>query len=149
MAELADALSSGGSGVIRESSNLSDRTTKMRKSSSIGWAFLLRLPEWSVGLLFSGGVSCAALRQVFLYQYSMQEEIFFIRCEAKNVSPLKMGSLSARRDYDIIYTTMSAPFTRRRMTHWGSAPRCHSCDAPSFKAYNPLNLLPIGMGLWR
>lgn len=50
VAELADALSSGGSGVIRESSNLSDRTTKMRKSSSIGWAFLLRLPEWSVGL---------------------------------------------------------------------------------------------------
>lgn len=50
VAELADALSSGGSGVIRESSNLSDRTTKMRKSSSIGWAFLLRLPEWSVRL---------------------------------------------------------------------------------------------------
>lgn len=28
VAELADALSSGGSGVIRESSNLSDRTTQ-------------------------------------------------------------------------------------------------------------------------
>lgn len=76
-------------------------------------------------------------------------EIFFIRCEAKNVYPLTMGSLFARRDYDIIYTTMSAPFARRRMTHWGSVPRCHSRDAPSFKAYNPLNLLPIGMGLWR
>ena len=49
-------------------------------------------------------------------------EIFFIRCEAKNVYPLTMGSLFARRDYDIIYSTMSAPFTRRRMTHWGSAP---------------------------
>lgn len=39
-----------------------------------------------------------------------KEEIFFIRCEAKNVYPLTMGSLFARRDYDIIYTTMSAPF---------------------------------------
>ena len=91
-----------------------------------------------------------------------KEEIFFIRrvtknvyplimgsLFAKNVYPLIMGSLFARRDYDIIYTTMSAPFTRRRMTHWGSVPRCHSCDAPSFKAYNPLNLLLIGMGLWR
>ena len=77
-----------------------------------------------------------------------KEEIFFIRRVMKNVYPLKMGSLFARRDYDIIYTTMSAPFARRWMTHWGSAPRCHLCDAPSFKAYNPLNLLPIGMGLW-
>ena len=39
-----------------------------------------------------------------------KEEIFFIRCVTKNVYPLTMGSLSARRDYDIIYTTMSAPF---------------------------------------
>ena len=37
--------------------------------------------------LFSGGVSCAALRQVFLYWYSKKDEIFFIRCEAKNVYP--------------------------------------------------------------
>ena len=36
---------------------------------------------------FSGGVSCAALWQVFLYRYSKKEEIFFIRCEAKNVYP--------------------------------------------------------------
>lgn len=34
VAELADALSSGGSGVIRESSNLSDRTSKKEISSS-------------------------------------------------------------------------------------------------------------------
>lgn len=59
---------------------------------------------------FSGGVSCAALRQVFLYWYSKKDEIFFIRCVTKNVYPLTMGSLFARRDYDIIYTTMSAPF---------------------------------------
>lgn len=39
-----------------------------------------------------------------------KEEIFFIRRVMKNVSPLTMGSLFARRDYDIIYTTMSAPF---------------------------------------
>lgn len=149
VAELADALSSGGSGVIRESSNLSDRTTKMRKSSSIGWAFLLRLLEWSVGLFSLAACLAPPCGRYFCIGILSKEEIFFIRCEAKNVSPLTMGSLSARRDYDIIYTTMSAPFTRRRMTHWGSVPRCHSCDAPSFKAYNPLNLLPIGMGLWR
>ena len=111
--------------------------------------FFIALAGMEREALFSGSVSCAALRQVFLSRYSKKEEIFFIRCEAKNVYLLTMGSLSARRDYDIIYTTMSAPFTRRRMTHWGSAPRCDSCDAPSFKAYNPLNLLPIGMGLWR
>ena len=75
--------------------------------------FFIALAGMERGALFSGGVSCAALRQVFLYRYSKQEEIFFIRYEAKNVSPLTMGSLSARRDYDIIYTTMSAPFARR------------------------------------
>lgn len=111
--------------------------------------FFIALAGMERGALFSGGVSCAVLRQVFLYWYSKKDEIFFIRCEAKNVYPLTMGSLSARRDYDIIYTTMFAPFTRQWMTHWGSVPRCHSRDAPSFKAYNPLNLLPIGMGLWR
>ena len=51
--------------------------------------FLLRLPEWSVGLFSSGGVSFAVLRQVFLYWYSKKDEIFFIRCEAKNVYPSK------------------------------------------------------------
>lgn len=111
--------------------------------------FFIALAGMERGALFSGGVSCAVLRQVFLYWYSKNDEIFFIRCEAKNVYPLTMGSLSARCDYDIIYTTMFAPFTRQWMTHWGSVPRCHSRDAPSFKAYNPLNLLPIGMGLWR
>ena len=72
--------------------------------------FFIALAGMERGALFSGGVSCAVLRQVFLYRYSKKEEIFFIRCEAKNVYPLKMGSLFARRDYDIIYTTMSAPF---------------------------------------
>ena len=36
---------------------------------------------------FSGGGSCAALRQVFLYRYSKKEEIFFIRRVTKNVYP--------------------------------------------------------------
>ena len=111
--------------------------------------FFIALAGMEREALFYGGGSCAALRQVFCIGILSKVEIFFIRCEAKNVYPLTMGSLFARRDYDIIYTMMSAPFTRRRMTHWGSVPRCHSRDAPSFKAYNPLNLLPIGMGLWR
>ena len=42
---------------------------------------------------FSGSVSCAALWQVFLYRYSKKEEIFFIRCVAKNVYPLTMLSV--------------------------------------------------------
>lgn len=71
--------------------------------------FFIALAGMERGAAFSGGVSFAALRQVFLYRYSKKEEIFFIRCEAKNVYPLTMGSLFARRDYDIIYTTMSAP----------------------------------------
>ena len=79
--------------------------------------FFVALAGMERGALFAGGGSCAVLRQVFLYRYSKKEEIFFIRCEAKNVYPLTMGSLFARRDYDIIYTTMSAPFARRRMTH--------------------------------
>lgn len=41
-----------------------------------------------------------------------KEEIFFIRRVTKNVYPLTMGSLFARRDYDIIYTTMSTPFCK-------------------------------------
>lgn len=84
--------------------------------------FFVALAGMEREALFSGSMSCAALRQVFLYRYSKKEEIFFIRCEAKNVYPFTMGNLSARRDYDIIYTTMFAPFARRRMTHWGSAP---------------------------
>ena len=111
--------------------------------------FFIALAGIERGALLSGGVSCAALRQVFLHRYSKQGGDLFHSLRDEEYVPLKMGSLSARRDYDIIYTTMSAPFTRRRMTHWGSVPRCHSCDAPSFKDYNPLNLLPIGMGLWR
>ena len=74
--------------------------------------FFIALAGMERGALFSGGVSCAVLRQVFLYWYFKKDEIFFIRCEAKNVYPLTMGSLSARRDYDIIYTTMSAPFCK-------------------------------------
>ena len=73
-------------------------------------SFFIALAGMERGALFSGGVSCAVLRQVFLYWYSKKDEIFFIRCVTKNVYPLTMGSLSARRDYDIIYTTMSAPF---------------------------------------
>lgn len=38
---------------------------------------------------FSGGGSCAALWQVFLYRYSKKEEIFFIRRVTKNVYPSK------------------------------------------------------------
>jgi len=74
--------------------------------------FFIALAGMERVALFSGGVSCAALWQVFLYRYSKKEEIFFIRCEAKNVYPLTMGSLFARRDYDIIYTTMSTPFCK-------------------------------------
>ena len=108
--------------------------------------FFVALAGIERGALFSDGVSCAVLRQVFLYQYSVQEEIFFIRCVTKNVYPLTMGSLSARRDYDIIYTTMSAPFARRRMPHLGSAMRCHSYTRHPVKLYNPLNLLPSAWG---
>ena len=41
------------------------------------------------GALFSGGVSFAVLRQVFLYWYSKKDEIFFIRRVTKNVYPSK------------------------------------------------------------
>ena len=51
--------------------------------------FFIALAGMERGAFFSGGVSCAALRQVFLYRYSKKEEIFFIRCEAKNVYPSK------------------------------------------------------------
>lgn len=68
--------------------------------------FFIALAGMERGALFSGG-------GYFCIGILSKEEIFFIRCEAKNVYPLTMGSLSARRDYDIIYTTMSAPFTRR------------------------------------
>ena len=49
--------------------------------------FFIALAGMERGALFSGGVSFAVLRQVFLYWYSKKEEIFFIRCEAKNVYP--------------------------------------------------------------
>lgn len=51
--------------------------------------FFIALAGMERGALFSGGVSCAVLRQVFLYWYSKKDEIFFIRCEAKNVYPSK------------------------------------------------------------
>ena len=57
--------------------------------------FFIALAGMERGAAFSAGGSCAALRQVFLYRYSKQigilskEEIFFIRCEAKNVYPSK------------------------------------------------------------
>lgn len=49
--------------------------------------FFIALAGMERGALFSGGVSFAVLWQVFLYWYSKKEEIFFIRCEAKNVYP--------------------------------------------------------------
>lgn len=51
--------------------------------------FFIALAGMERGALFSGGVSFAVLRQVFLYWYSKKDEIFFIRCEAKNVYPSK------------------------------------------------------------
>lgn len=55
--------------------------------------FFVALAGMEREALFSGSVSCAALRQVFLSRYSKKEEIFFIRCEAKNVYPLTMLSV--------------------------------------------------------
>lgn len=51
--------------------------------------FFIALAGMEREALFAGSVSCAALWQVFLYRYSKKEEIFFIRCEAKNVYPSK------------------------------------------------------------
>lgn len=51
--------------------------------------FFIALAGMERGALFSGGMSFAVLRQVFLYWYSKKDEIFFIRCEAKNVYPSK------------------------------------------------------------
>ena len=53
--------------------------------------FFVALAGMEREALFSGSMSCAALRQVFLYRYSKKEEIFFIRCEAKNVYPLTLS----------------------------------------------------------
>ena len=50
--------------------------------------FFIALAGMERGAAFSGGVSCAALRQVFLYRYSKQGG-FFIRRVMKNVYPLK------------------------------------------------------------
>ena len=52
--------------------------------------FFIALAGMEREALFAGSVSCDALWQVFLYRYSKKEEIFFIRCEAKNVSPLTL-----------------------------------------------------------
>ena len=49
--------------------------------------FFIALAGMERGALFSGGVSFAVLRQVFLYWYSKKEEIFFIRRVTKNVYP--------------------------------------------------------------
>lgn len=49
--------------------------------------FFIALAGMKRGALFSGGVSFAVLRQVFLYWYSKKEEIFFIRLVTKNVYP--------------------------------------------------------------
>ena len=78
--------------------------------------FFIALAGMERGALFSGGVSCAALRQVFLYRHSKQRGDLFHPPRDEECVPLNMGSLSARRDYDIIYTTMSAPLARRWMT---------------------------------
>lgn len=51
--------------------------------------FFIALAGMERGAAFSDGVSCAALRQVFLYRYSKKEEIFFIRRVTKNVYPSK------------------------------------------------------------
>ena len=78
--------------------------------------FFIALPEWSVGLLFLAACLAPPCGRCFYIGILSKGEIFFIRRVTKNVYPLKMGSLSAKRDYDIIYTTMSAPFARRWMT---------------------------------
>lgn len=49
--------------------------------------FFIALAGMERRALFSGGVSFAVLRQVFLYWYSKKEEIFFIRRVTKNVYP--------------------------------------------------------------
>ena len=51
--------------------------------------FFIALAGMERGALFAGSVPCAVLRQVFLYRYSKQEEIFFIRRVTKNVYPSK------------------------------------------------------------
>ena len=51
--------------------------------------FFIALAGMERGALFSGAVSFAVLRQVFLYWYSKKDEIFFIRRVTKNVYPSK------------------------------------------------------------
>ena len=59
----------------------------MRKSSSIGWAFLLRLPEWSVGLFYLAACLAPSCGRYFCIGILSKEEIFFIRRVMKNVYP--------------------------------------------------------------
>ena len=108
--------------------------------------FFIALAGMERGTVFSAACLAPPCGRCFCIGILSKEEIFFIRRVTKNVYPLTMGSLFARRDYDIIYTTMSAPFARRRMTHWGSAMRCHSYIRHPSKLYNPLNLLPSAWG---
>lgn len=61
----------------------------MRKSSSIGWAFLLRLPEWNVGLLSLAVCLASSCGRYFYIGILSKEEIFFIRRVTKNVYPSK------------------------------------------------------------
>lgn len=65
-----------------------------------------------MGLLSLAACLAPSCGKYFCIGILSKEEIFFIRCVTKNVYPLTMGSLFARRDYDIIYTTMSAPFCK-------------------------------------
>lgn len=51
--------------------------------------FFIAFAGMERGAAFFGNGSCAVLRQVFLYRYSKQEEIFFIRRVTKNVYPSK------------------------------------------------------------
>lgn len=75
--------------------------------------FFIALTGMERGLLSLAACLSPPCGRYFCIGILSKEEIFFIRRMTKNVSPLTMGSLFARRDYDIIYTTMSAPFARR------------------------------------
>ena len=61
----------------------------MRKSSSFGWAFLLRLPESSVGLFYLAACLVPPCGRYFCIGILSKEEIFFIRCVTKNMYPSK------------------------------------------------------------
>lgn len=61
-----------------------------------------------MGLLSLAACLAPSCGKYFCIGILSKEEIFFIRRVMKNVYPFKTGSLSARRDYDIIYTTYYA-----------------------------------------